>query len=108
MSTAVRLAARRRRYPAGLAGPGLWRPAICPLLDAGEVLARARVDLDLVALFHEQGDLDDHARLQCGRLEGAADAIAPYARVGLGDLEDDRRGKLHPDGGSSMHRHDRG
>src|SRR5436305_3585301 len=57
----------------------------------GQVLAAARVDLDLVARVDEQGDLHDEAGLQGGRLAGAGHPVALDAGLGLGHVQLDRR-----------------
>src|SRR5690242_19291718 len=59
-----------------------------------EVRAVAGVDLDLGALLEEQRDVDRRAGLEGRRLGAAGRAVALQARLGVGDLEDDRRGQL--------------
>jgi TusA-related sulfurtransferase len=63
-------------------------------LTAAEVGAVAGVDLDLGAGLEEQRHLDLGAGLERGRLGAAGGAVALQARLGVRDLEDDRRGQL--------------
>ena len=54
----------------------------------------AGVDLDLGALLEEQRDVDRRAGLEGRRLGAAGGAVALQARLGVGDLEDDRGRQL--------------
>ena len=67
------------------------------MLDAGDELAVAGVNLDDLALVEVHGDLDDSAGVDRGRLGGTLDGVALKARVGLDDggLDEHRRGYAH-------------
>ena len=67
------------------------------MLDAGDELAVAGVNLDDLALVEVHGDLDDSAGVDRGRLGGTLDGVALKARVGLDDsgLNEHRRGHAH-------------
>ena len=67
------------------------------MLDAGDELAVAGVNLNDLALVEVHGDLDDSAGVDGGRLGGTLDGIALEARVGLDDggLDEHRRGHAH-------------
>jgi hypothetical protein len=56
---------------------------------AADVAAFAGIDLDPVALVHEQRHLDDGARRQLRRLRHVGDGISAHAGLGL------RHGQLH-------------
>src|SRR3712207_880566 len=59
--------------------------------DPAEVVARAGVDLDLLAVGDEQRHLDLQTGLERGRLRAAGAAVALEAGLGVGDLQLDRR-----------------
>ena len=67
------------------------------MLDAGDELAVAGVNLNDLALVEVHGDLDDSAGVDRGRLGGTLDGVALKARVGLDDggLDEHRRGHAH-------------
>src|SRR5439155_5718967 len=68
-----------------------------PASDSGLVFPGARVDAQDVALLDEEGDLDDVARFQSGRLPRAGLGVACVARLGLGHRQLDGDGQLDPD-----------
>src|SRR5437773_3312408 len=74
-------------------------------LHALDVLARARVDLDLLALLDEERDLDHEAGLELRRLVGTGPRISLHSRVGLGDREDHRRRQVDADRHTLVHRY---
>ena len=92
-------AGRARRPP-----PGAGRTVGTARSRAGHVRARARVHLDPVADVHEQRHADGRAGLQRGGLVAAARrGVAAHARLGVRDLELDRRARAGcPPGSSSM------
>src|SRR6478672_431392 len=61
---------------------------------AAEVRAVAGVDLDLGPLLEEERDVDLGAGLERGGLGATGGAVALQARLGVGDLEDDRGRQL--------------
>src|SRR5579859_3575529 len=66
-------------------------------VDALEVGAGARVDLDPLALLDEERDVDDGPRGELGRLGGTARSVALDTGLAFGDLEDDARRKVDAD-----------
>src|SRR5690554_1828936 len=64
------------------------------VVDAAQVVARARVDLDLHALVEEQRNLDLVTGLDRGVLGAAGRTVALQAGLGVRDLEDDGCRKL--------------
>src|SRR5262245_29761224 len=78
---------RGRRAATGSPGGG----------DAPEILSRARVDLDHVALVEEQGHLHHRPGFERGRLGAAGGGVSPDARVGAGDGQLDEVRKLDGD-----------
>src|SRR5438477_10162287 len=66
-------------------------------LGALEILTGPRVDLDLVAPFDEQRNVDAQSGLDRGRLRRAGRGVALEPEVGLGDRERDRSRKVDDD-----------
>src|SRR6187401_3334497 len=64
------------------------------VVDAAEVGPVAGVHLDAGPGLEEERHLDLRAGLEGGGLRAAGRAVALQARLGVGDLEDDRRGQL--------------
>src|SRR4051812_7114711 len=64
------------------------------VVDSAEVRTVAGVDLDAGAGLEEERHVDLGAGLERGRLGAAGRAVALQARLGVRDLEDDRRGQL--------------
>src|SRR4051794_38619644 len=76
-------------------------------LHAAEVGATlAGVDLDLLALLDEEGDLDLVAGLQRGRLGPAGGRVADDAGLGVGHLELDRGRQLDEEHAALVGGHD--
>src|SRR5438874_11092749 len=66
-------------------------------LGALEILTGPRVDLDLVAPFDEQRDVDAQSGLDRGRLRRAGRGVTLEPEIGLGDREGDRSRKVDSD-----------
>src|SRR6478736_10356188 len=64
------------------------------VVDAAEVRPVAGVDLDAGAGLEEERHVDLRAGLERGGLGATGRAVALQARLGVGDLEDDRRRQL--------------
>jgi hypothetical protein len=62
------------------------------------VLARLRIDFNPLALFDEQGHVDDSAGLERRRLSRAACGIALHARFACNDLHHHISGEVNRDG----------
>src|SRR2546423_4481057 len=66
-------------------------------LGALEVVTGSRVNLDLVAAFHEEGYVHAQSRLDRRRLRRARRRVALEAEIRIGDREDNRSGHLDTD-----------
>ena len=109
----ARPARGRRPGPAGPPRRGCRGRACAPWSGRplsrypAEVVARAGVDLDARAGLEEQRDGDLVAGLDRRGLGAARGAVALQARLGVGDLEHDRRGELHVERRPLVHGDDR-
>src|SRR6478752_8112396 len=76
------------------------------VVDAAEVRPVTRVDLDARAGLEEERHVDLGAGLERRGLGAAGRAVALEARLGVRDLEDDRRGQLDVERQALVRGHD--
>ena len=75
------------------------------LLHAGAIFARAGVDFDLVARFHESRDLEHVACREASRLHHLAGGITLDGRFRVFDFANEDRGLFHADGAAFVEHH---